>query len=328
MQSIEYVMLNQKEECDKVLYFFLSKVLSPKLFEDIQKKLLKDGQSEGRKIGIEIGAFSLIEFGTYYGKFKTVIANIVLKKLDEKLYLIPLGTPINGFQYYHLNETYLTTMNKMGVVENQVYGFPYIMKKYRNSVFKIENTASNEEKDIGTGYYTFINGKHLIITNEHVIAKKKSLRLLSVDEKEFEFKIVYQNNEKDLAFLELVLKEIEDFSLEHIPFRLKPSIELLQQIITIGYPRIPQTKEAYQLYHQGEVNSQIEDYRGNKLFLISAKTSSGNSGSPVIDETGLVLGTITRELFEKDALQKKGKLPYYAVIPTIELTKCLAEVEK
>jgi hypothetical protein len=85
------------------------------------------------------------------------------------------------------------------------------------------------------------------------------------------------------------------------------------------------TKYSYQVYHKGEVNSFVEDYKSNKLFLFSAKTSSGNSGSPVIDKTGMVLGIVTEELFEKDKFYEKGKLPYYAAIPAIEIGRMISE---
>ena len=93
----------------------------------------------------------------------------------------------------------------------------------------------------------------------------------------------------------------------------------------IKYPTIPTTKFAYQVYHKGEVNSFVEDYWDNNLFLISAKTSSGNSGSPIIDNSGMVVGVITEELFEKDKFYEKGKLPYYAGIPTVEIVKAITK---
>ena len=70
------------------------------------------------------------------------------------------------------------------------------------------------------------------------------------------------------------------------------------------------------MINKGEINSYIENYSGNTLFLISAKTSSGNSESPVINEKGQVLGMVAHELFEKGALLEKGKLLYTGIIPT------------
>jgi S1-C subfamily serine protease len=93
-------------------------------------------------------------------------------------------------------------------------------------------------------------------------------------------------------------------------------MELLSDIVTIGFPRIPRSTEAYQTCHKGEINSIIgQDYDGQELFIFSAKTSSGNSGSPVINRYGLVVGIVTQELFEQQSFKEQGKLPYYAAIP-------------
>lgn len=86
----------------------------------------------------------------------------------------------------------------------------------------------------------------------------------------------------------------------------------LSDIITIGYPAIPMTREAYQVYHKGEVNGHVKDYFGHETFLFSAKTSPGNSGSPIVDSNGMVCGIVTQEYFEKEKFKENGQLPYYS----------------
>ena len=77
--------------------------------------------------------------------------------------------------------------------------------------------------------------------------------------------------------------------------------------------------------HKGEINAYGHDLMGNCLLLITAKTSSGNSGSPIIDKYGMVMGIIAQDLFEQDQFVNKGKLPYYAGIPTTEIINSLNE---
>jgi len=127
------------------------------------------------------------------------------------------------------------------------------------------------------------------------------------------------DSKRDLAFIEL----IEEF--KNPTFHLNTDINILTEIITIGYPSIPMTNGSYQICHKGEINSFVEDYQSNKKFLFSAKTSSGNSGSPIIDKYGMVVGIVSEELFQQNEFYTKGKLPYYAGIPTIEIIKSLNE---
>lgn len=325
MESFESLMLKNIEESRKVIKFFLAKVIEPSLFEEIKKKFLKDGQKEDERNRINLGIFSLREFGLFFGTYERIITKTTINKLVDNFMLEPTEYRINQHQYYRLNELYVKSLFHLEVIENLLFGFQFIINKFRNSVFKIEHTDINGDPSIGTGYLICSGMKFLIITNEHVVGRNHGLRLFSVENIEYNFEIVFENEDKDIAILEINLQDKDKvfFKESHIPLNLKVEIEPLKEILTIGYPSIPLSKEAYQVYHKGEINSLIEDYNGNKLFIISAKTSSGNSGSPVIDNSGMVLGTITRELFDKGELEKKGKLPYYAVIPTVETINCL-----
>jgi S1-C subfamily serine protease len=51
------------------------------------------------------------------------------------------------------------------------------------------------------------------------------------------------------------------------------------------------------------------------LILFSAKTAPGNSGGPLINEYGFVVGIVCQDLFYKDALIESGQLPYHTAIP-------------
>jgi len=107
---------------------------------------------------------------------------------------------------------------------------------------------------------------------------------------------------------------------------LEKEFRILDNIITMGYPIVPMTRDGYLLCHGGEINSVVHNYSGQEYFLFSAKTSSGNSGSPVIDKFGNVVGIVTEELFERDQFYKKGKLPYYGAIPSSYILDFLAEM--
>ncbi len=330
MESPESLLLKNIEESRKVIRFFLAKVIDQVFFEDIKNKLLEEGQKDVEQNRINLGMFSLYEFGLYFGSYKRIITNTTISRLVQNFMLEPANIQIRGMHYYQLNEKYVKSLFELGVIENLLFGFQYVINKYRHSVFKIENTLKNGDKGIGTGYLISLGSNLIIVTNEHVTANNQKLKLFSVIDQEYKFELVYENKTKDISFLKLDLQKesVETFVEKHIPIPIKSQIEPLKEIITIGYPSIPFSREAYQVYHKGEINSQIEDYQGNKLFIISAKTSSGNSGSPVIDNSGMVLGTITRELFDKGELERKGKLPYYAVIPSIETINCFNDLGK
>ncbi|MBQ4822774.1 serine protease [Aquimarina sp. MMG016] len=318
MISKSQYLRERKTEVIEIIQFFLSKSLNPELHKSIVSFFTKKGEQKlAHRIGM--GLFSSMDFGEYQGGAEFLLVNHVLNILVDNSLITKMDMLFPNENLYQANTAVAKAANEFGAIENLVFGFEHIANRYSNSVFKIENTASNDDKDIGTGFLTSVYGRQLIITNNHVVSNFKKIRLFTKNDMELEFKVSVLNEELDIAILELKTP----ISSDNLNFNEVPN--LLSDIITIGYPSIPMAKEAYQVCHRGEINSHIEDYRGNNLFLISAKTSTGNSGSPIIDERGLVLGILTRELYEKDALLSKGKLPYYAVIPSNVILKIIKE---
>lgn len=220
-------------------------------------------------------------------------------------------------------------LSKWGIIllTNKILGFANIFGRYSDSIFKIANEDQNGDIALGTGFCVTTHLKkngaeqRFLITNKHVVEKFDKLSVFTKNDQLIEYDNIKYDEKRDIAFIEL--KDV----VTNPPYLiLKPKIDILSDIITIGYPGVPFLKESYQLSHKGEVNSLVEDFYSNKFFLISAKTSSGNSGSPVINDEGCVVGMLTQELYDKNDFIEKGKPPYYAAIPSIEIINSFNEL--
>jgi S1-C subfamily serine protease len=196
------------------------------------------------------------------------------------------------------------------ILLNRIFGFEYIIEKYIPSIIKFENIY-NDNVSIGNGFIVKIKGKHIVLTNRHVVENFTQLVLKDYNDEVIDYnpKIEISTN-SDLAFVEIGM----DFT-NIKPFIFNKDLKILDEIITIGYPPIPTTKASYALCHKGEINSSVETYWGDNLFIFSAKTNPGNSGSPIIDKNGTIVGIVSEQLEEKD-WYKESKLPYYAGIPS------------
>ncbi|MCL9804602.1 serine protease [Flavobacterium amniphilum] len=334
MSSITHEIIGSNIDLAKiVINFFTAEQTNPELFKQIKEICISKSNHFNKLNGesyIESGFLSLFDFSQYMsytklngGGYKIYQVELLVNKLVENHIISPLPELLT---VNHSNERRFKSGSNLtqflyerDLILNVVCGWNYIINKYSNSVVKIEHKAHNGDCSIGTGFYysTGDNStrKSLIITNKHVVEKAMQIKVFLKDDTELKYLTIKQDSDRDLAFIELE---------QYLPistFHLNPSTEILSEIITIGYPSIPMTKFAYQLIHKGEVNTYVEDYFDNKLFLFSAKTSSGNSGSPIIDRYGMVVGIVTEELFEKDQFYSKGKLPYYAGIPSDEIIK-------
>jgi hypothetical protein len=240
---------------------------------------------------------------------------------------MPFGEESNhGSQHYTLNKNLAHYLIKNRLIYNHLFGFDYIIKRYTNSVFKIE-VKGDDVTSIGTGWLYDVNTNNLespvlrfVITNSHVVDGFKSIIVknksdtiiphLSIDS-------FLTTDGIDIALIQIAYDNTAP------PFVLEPNVPLLEDIITIGYPSVPLSREAYQLVHRGEVNALVTDYFNQELLIVSARTAPGNSGSPVIDDTGRVVGMVTQELFEKTAFEQKGITPYSACIPSTTILKAI-----
>ncbi|RSK23850.1 S1 family peptidase [Hymenobacter metallilatus] len=256
------------------------------------------------------------------GGLSGTVVDAAFDLLVEKFILTEDFTPLVygpvQDQEYVFNRDYTQNLHHHGLLLNALLGFRYVVDRYKNSVVKIEVKNANGDFGIGTGWYIDMNnsdntlGCRLVVTNDHVLANATSFRILTKDDELIPHHEVerFQNRlGVDIAIVRVEAQaDVPDFTLGAQP-------GILDEIITIGYPAIPRTRDAYQVVHRGEVNSVVQEYSGQNLLVISARTSPGHSGSPVLDELGTVVGIITELLYEKAAFYEQGISPYFACIP-------------
>lgn len=125
-----------------------------------------------------------------------------------------------------------------------------------------------------------------VVTNYHVITGADSVHLQNHRGQSFKADIIFTNPEKDLAILHISDSTFK--SLKNIPYTFKKQdSDLGEDIYTIGFPR----DEA--VYGQGYLSSST-GYAGDTLaYQISIPVNPGNSGGPVLDKDGNVIGIIS-----------------------------------
>ncbi len=154
----------------------------------------------------------------------------------------------------------------------------------------IQDINSNKTKNTtpihfgATGFMLTKDG--YVVTNNHVINGADSVHLQNSKGQSFRAKIVYSDAIKDLAIL-----HIDDTSfkpLKNVPYTFKKQkSELGEDIYTIGFPR----DEA--VYGQGYLSSHT-GYVGDTIaYQISIPVNPGNSGGPVLDNQGNIIGIIS-----------------------------------
>ncbi|MDQ6814625.1 MAG: serine protease [Bacteroidota bacterium] len=151
---------------------------------------------------------------------------------------------------------------------------------------EIKSKAPDDERPINGGTSFLVDGKGYLITNAHVVKGSSTIIVTNNKGQEFKARIVYSNAEKDLAFLKI---EDEDYNpLTTLPYRIKRNdIDLGEQIFTLGFPR----DEI--VYNEGYLSAKT-GYNGDTLTCqIAVSANPGNSGGPVLNKNGEVIGILS-----------------------------------
>ncbi|MEP6615831.1 MAG: trypsin-like peptidase domain-containing protein [Ginsengibacter sp.] len=144
-----------------------------------------------------------------------------------------------------------------------------------------------------TGFLIDVSG--FIVTNAHVINNAKNLIVENKKGEQFFANPVYVNKITDLAILKINDTSFKKFLA--LPYSIrKSSAELGEQIFTLGYPR----DEV--VYGEGYLSAKSGYSGDTSAYQISISVNPGNSGGPVINRNGEVIGIISSKETNADGV--------------------------
>lgn len=150
---------------------------------------------------------------------------------------------------------------------------------------EIEDQITNNTSRNGTCFPITTTG--LLVTNYHVIKNAKKIKIESAfdSNESFAVKVVYKDKDLDIAILNITDSAFTKF--ERIPYAISNrKLKLSENLYTLGYPK----KDI--VFGEGSVSS-YSGYNGDSTkFEVSIPVNPGNSGSPVFDKQGYIVGLI------------------------------------
>lgn len=155
-------------------------------------------------------------------------------------------------------------------------------------------------KGWGSGF--FITKDGIIATNHHVIEGAKTITVSALG-KTFSAKTLAFDADHDLALIKI------DCSNSN-PIRIKSdkNASIGDYVFTIGFPR-PSSQGVNPKFTEGSISSLTGLQDSDSRFQISVPIQPGNSGGPLVDESGSLFGVIVATLNYKVTVNEDAGLP-------------------
>lgn len=269
--------------------------------------------------------FFIDEYGTKNintGKVSYITS--ICKKMVEDNLLIRLQKSSFGY----LNDRYFVYLRpenynnpelfkerlKYGYYDFAYNGFPFTREHFLDSVVPIVGINKNGDNDIGTAYYI---GDNMFVTASHCILDMPKFSLQYQNGNQIKVSsVLFPNNKSiDLA----IIKADEEIQLT--PFMLgEPNV--LDDVLVMGYPPIPGMDAVLisetgsvstfippaQKASAGQVVAETKSYLPPiDYFMINCRVKGGNSGGPVVNEHGLVIGTVVSLVYDSQGGSDGGR---------------------
>ncbi len=166
--------------------------------------------------------------------------------------------------------------------------------KIKNDIKANPGIQKNPSPDYrATGF--LIDGKGYIVTNAHVVNRLKTIYVENNKGQSFTAQAIYTDNNTDLAILKI--NDTAYKTIYNLPYSInKTNSNLGEQIFTLGYPR----NEI--VYGEGYVSAKSGDEGDSTAYQVSVSVNPGNSGGPVLNKLGQVIGIITSKNTTADAV--------------------------
>ncbi|WP_083320887.1 S1 family peptidase [Hymenobacter glacialis] len=145
--------------------------------------------------------------------------------------------------------------------------------------------ASPKESTIsGTGFALTSEG--YLVTSYHVIQGADSVLIEGRDKQRYHAEPVYSDVKHDLAILRITDKKFTGFG--RLPYAIKAGqADLGERVFTLGYPREDV------VYGEGALSARSGFEGDTAFYQVSIPVNPGNSGGPLLDERGNLIGVVS-----------------------------------
>lgn len=209
------------------------------------------------------------------------------------------------FSYFFIDE-----LAEYGTYDFTVLGFPKLVRHFENSVVKLIVAPGVDDRETtGTGFLMegnrLVTAAHCLPEGDRVLienwdAEKSPIKRITILGREGLNPFKTDRGLVDLAIVEFESDPFPDAA----KFKLWGA-DTLDECLVMGYPSIPGLDIGL-IPSAGRVVREFHVYlRNQNMMLVDARVKGGNSGGPVLNKYGKVMGVITNGESEDEFMREK-----------------------
>jgi len=149
-----------------------------------------------------------------------------------------------------------------------------------------KNDVIIDSENSFTGTGVALNKEGFVLTSYHVVADASAIYISNDKFAQLKMKVIYTNPKLDMAVLKVDEENFKGFN--EIPYSLKKSVaDPGEKVYTLGFPREDM------VFGEGSVSSYTGFEGDTSAYQISIPVNPGNSGGPLFDTQGNLIGIIS-----------------------------------
>jgi len=160
------------------------------------------------------------------------------------------------------------------------------LNNVKSDVEKKADAPAFVPKTAATGF--LINGRGFMITNAHVVKNSKNIRVFNTKGDQFNAFVIRLDPARDVAIIKIDDPQFKPVA--SLPYGIsKTTSDIAEPVYTLGFPR----EEVVYVYGEGYMSAN-SGFKGDTLSCqISVPANPGNSGGPVFNRNGEVIGILS-----------------------------------
>lgn len=233
------------------------------------------------EFGNDAKIVSVSTFASRHGKTIAVAASTALIAVLSTVAILSTG----GYLLTRQNDEITNLNRKVNELEASQAGIVDVMTRPKKAVYAPANIAGSAFALNNAGY---------VLTSYHMVKDADSIFIQNNLTERAHTRLVLADPRLDIAILKVEDKErIKNWQ---VPFSIKDKTgDIGEKVFTLGYPRNDM------VYGEGSLSSLSGYSNDTSMYQISIPVNPGNSGGPLLDENGNIIGVVRSKVSGAEA---------------------------